>query len=159
MSQEESYYFSMLDRDCRMVHRGELNYFPAAFFHSSSYYTLLKKLKLLFLYIRMKLFGSKYIFCHCWNSLYLPGMVIPSIIYHSLQAIPCAIPTACLVYYLLNINSTKQGICSVELMYFMCFSGQHEVCRYSVSLSLALFFESGERWVGVSEAGTTYLKH
>lgn len=142
MSQEESYYFSMLDRDCRMVHRGELNYFPAAFFHSSSYYTLLKKLKLLFLYIRMKLFGSKYIFCHCWNSLYLPGMVIPSIIYHSLQAIPCAIPTACLVYYLLNINSTKQGICSVELIVL------HVFFRATWSLPILCFsFSSFVLWV------------
>lgn len=45
MPQEGSYYFSMLDPDCRMVHHGELNYFPAALFHSSSYYMLLKKLK------------------------------------------------------------------------------------------------------------------
>lgn len=45
VSQEGSYYFSMLYPVCRMVHLGELNYFLAALFHSSLYYMLLKKLE------------------------------------------------------------------------------------------------------------------
>lgn len=99
-----------------------------------------KSSNLIFLYIKIKLFGSKSVFCYCWNSSYLQGMIIPYIIYHSFQAVPCAIPTACLMcitsWTLIPVNKVSA---QYGWLYCMCFSGQHKVCSYSFFASFALW--------------------
>lgn len=59
MSQEEVYYFSVVDAGCRMVHYGKL--IPHLLFFTILLSTCCgRSSKVVFLYIRMKLFGSKY---------------------------------------------------------------------------------------------------